>query len=206
MQGSYHVGNTASRPISEVKQRWALLVLAWETSLEPRVTLRFCQNRFFFLACPKNSKKSHLYFDFLTCRTPAWMMIIKISLHSAANSLVMTHSIPCNRTRSMLYCEHVHLYLQRCKAYQRSLSLSVCRVPQKVKLAVSLHQYADTAHPPLYCRLPALAARDSATKNFRPVCTLWCFLSSSRHKHSRTLSKTTLDAANRIQSESIGRR
>ena len=42
MQGSYHVGNTASRPISEVKQRWALLVLAWETSLEPRVTLRFC--------------------------------------------------------------------------------------------------------------------------------------------------------------------
>ena len=26
MQGSYHVGNTASRPISEVKQRWALLV------------------------------------------------------------------------------------------------------------------------------------------------------------------------------------
>jgi hypothetical protein len=43
MQGSYHVGNTASRPISEVKQRWALLVLTWETSLEPRVTLRFCQ-------------------------------------------------------------------------------------------------------------------------------------------------------------------
>jgi hypothetical protein len=42
MQGSYHVGNTASRPISEVKQRWALLVLTWETSLEPRVTLRFC--------------------------------------------------------------------------------------------------------------------------------------------------------------------
>ena len=41
MQGSYHVGNTASRPISEVKQRWALLVLAWETSLEPSVTLRF---------------------------------------------------------------------------------------------------------------------------------------------------------------------
>ena len=41
MQGSYHGGNTASRPISEVKHRWALLVLAWETSLEPSVTLRF---------------------------------------------------------------------------------------------------------------------------------------------------------------------
>jgi hypothetical protein len=48
MQGSYHVGNTASRPISEVKQRWALLVLTWETSLEPRVTLRFFQWNFFF--------------------------------------------------------------------------------------------------------------------------------------------------------------
>ena len=41
MQGSYHGGNTASRPISEVKHRWALLVLTWETSLEPNVTLRF---------------------------------------------------------------------------------------------------------------------------------------------------------------------
>ena len=39
MQGSYHGGNTASRPISEVKHRWALLVLTWETSLEPNVTL-----------------------------------------------------------------------------------------------------------------------------------------------------------------------
>ena len=48
MQGSYHVGNTASRPISEVKQRWALLVLAWETSLEPRVTLRFFPSIFFW--------------------------------------------------------------------------------------------------------------------------------------------------------------
>ena len=42
MQGSYHGGNTASRPISEVKHRWAMLVLATETSLEPIVTLRFC--------------------------------------------------------------------------------------------------------------------------------------------------------------------
>ena len=41
MQGSYHGGNTASRPISEVKHRWALLVLAYESSLEPIVTLRF---------------------------------------------------------------------------------------------------------------------------------------------------------------------
>jgi hypothetical protein len=67
MQGSYHVGNTASRPISEVKQRWALLVLAWETSLEPSVTLRFFGLRsvaFSFFdgqvvdkICPKETKR-----------------------------------------------------------------------------------------------------------------------------------------------------
>jgi hypothetical protein len=52
MQGSYHGGNTASRPISEVKHRWALLVLTWETSLEPNVTLRFflfCYLPFFII-------------------------------------------------------------------------------------------------------------------------------------------------------------
>ena len=30
----YHVGNTGSRPITEVKQRWARLVLAWVTGWE----------------------------------------------------------------------------------------------------------------------------------------------------------------------------
>ena len=42
MQGSYQSGNTASRPISEVKHSWVTKVLAWETSLEPVMILRFC--------------------------------------------------------------------------------------------------------------------------------------------------------------------
>jgi hypothetical protein len=55
MQGSYHGGNTASRPISEVKHRWALLVLAYESSLEPSVTLCFC----FYSFAPFFSCTSH---------------------------------------------------------------------------------------------------------------------------------------------------
>ena len=38
----YHVGNTGSRPITEVKQRWARLVLAWVTGWEYRVLPAFC--------------------------------------------------------------------------------------------------------------------------------------------------------------------
>ena len=45
-QRPYHAENTASRPISEVKQRWVWLVLGWETAWEHRMLLAF---RFFFL-------------------------------------------------------------------------------------------------------------------------------------------------------------
>ena len=38
----YHVGNTGSRLITEVKQRWARLVLAWVTGWEYRVLRPFC--------------------------------------------------------------------------------------------------------------------------------------------------------------------
>lgn len=37
----YHVGNTGSRLITEVKQRWARLVLAWVTGWEYRVLRPF---------------------------------------------------------------------------------------------------------------------------------------------------------------------
>lgn len=37
----YHVGNTGSRLITEVKQRWARLVLAWVTGWEYRVLPTF---------------------------------------------------------------------------------------------------------------------------------------------------------------------
>ena len=40
-QRPYHVENTSSRPITEVKQRWARLVLGWETAWEPLVLLSF---------------------------------------------------------------------------------------------------------------------------------------------------------------------
>ena len=41
-QRPYHAECTSSRPITEVKQHWALLVLGWETAWEHRVLLAFC--------------------------------------------------------------------------------------------------------------------------------------------------------------------
>jgi hypothetical protein len=40
-QGPYHVERTGSRPITEVKQNWARLVLGWVTAWESRVPLAF---------------------------------------------------------------------------------------------------------------------------------------------------------------------
>ena len=40
-QRPYHAECTSSRPITEVKQHWALLVLGWETAWEHRVLLAF---------------------------------------------------------------------------------------------------------------------------------------------------------------------
>ena len=47
-QRPYHVEHTGSRPITEVKQRRARLVLGWVTAWEPRVLLIFCFWRVFF--------------------------------------------------------------------------------------------------------------------------------------------------------------
>ena len=46
-QRPYHVESTGSRPITEVKQRRARLVLEWVTAWEPRVLLA---STFFFLS------------------------------------------------------------------------------------------------------------------------------------------------------------
>src|SRR5580765_4935094 len=40
-QRPYHVECTGSRQITEVKQRWAWIVLGWETAWEPQVLLAF---------------------------------------------------------------------------------------------------------------------------------------------------------------------
>ena len=41
-QRPYHVEYTSSRPITEVKQHWARIVLGWETAWELLVLLAFC--------------------------------------------------------------------------------------------------------------------------------------------------------------------
>ena len=46
-QRPYHVERTASRPISEVKQRWVWLVLGWVTAWEHQMLLAF--NNFFIV-------------------------------------------------------------------------------------------------------------------------------------------------------------
>ena len=48
-QRPYHVEYTASRPISEVKQRWVWLVLGWVTAWEYQMLLAFCH----FYRCHK---------------------------------------------------------------------------------------------------------------------------------------------------------
>jgi hypothetical protein len=60
-QGPYHVERTGSRPITEVKQHWARLVLGWVTAWESRVPLAlpFCQllshsiKSSYILLCPE---------------------------------------------------------------------------------------------------------------------------------------------------------
>ena len=49
-QRPHHVENTSSRPITEVKQRWARLVLGWVTAWEHRVPLAMYFCLAFFLS------------------------------------------------------------------------------------------------------------------------------------------------------------
>jgi hypothetical protein len=49
-QRPYHVENTGSRPITEVKQRRARSVLGWVTAWEHRVSLAFFVVSHFFLS------------------------------------------------------------------------------------------------------------------------------------------------------------
>ena len=46
-QRPYHVEHTSSRPITEVKQHWARLVLGWVTAWEHRVLLSFYNSTIF---------------------------------------------------------------------------------------------------------------------------------------------------------------
>ena len=62
-QRPYHVEYTSSRPITEVKQRWARLVLGWVTAWEHRVLLAFFFTYLVFLA---RTNKSPLWGLFST--------------------------------------------------------------------------------------------------------------------------------------------
>ncbi len=70
-QGPYHVESTSSRLITEVKQRWARLVLGWVTAWESRVPLA---SNFFEKYCIKNKYLFNqfilVYGIFLVCYVP----------------------------------------------------------------------------------------------------------------------------------------
>ena len=68
-QRPYHVENTGSRPITEVKQRRARLVLGWVTAWEHRVLLAifFLFPTFFSLFFSLSLSLSPLFFSFF-CR------------------------------------------------------------------------------------------------------------------------------------------
>ena len=57
-QRPYHAENTSSRPITEVKQHRARLVLGWVTAWEHRVSLSFCNARFGLLHVAPSSSPS----------------------------------------------------------------------------------------------------------------------------------------------------
>ena len=65
-QRPYHVESTASRPISEVKQRRARLVLGWETAWEHRVLLAFTFF-FYFLIVPIVGMLAFTFWGVLNC-------------------------------------------------------------------------------------------------------------------------------------------
>ena len=66
-QRPYHVESTSSRPITEVKQRWARLVLGWVTAWEPRVPLAF-----FFAKCYFNTVTQYFLVYLLLRKIMNW--------------------------------------------------------------------------------------------------------------------------------------
>ena len=63
-QRPYHVEHTSSRPITEVKQHWARLVLGWVTAWEHRVLLSLFFFFFYIYIIIRKKKKIACGFDF----------------------------------------------------------------------------------------------------------------------------------------------
>ena len=73
-QRPYHVEHTSSRSITEVKQRWAWLVLGWETAWEHQVLLSL----FWYLGtlAKKVMAKSFVHRPGIEPGPPAWQASI----------------------------------------------------------------------------------------------------------------------------------
>src|SRR6266487_1735379 len=77
-QRPYHVENTSSRPITEVKQHWAWLVLGWVTAWEHQVLLSS-----FFAPWKKDAMLR-------TCREKRSDFLIKSLLPSSLSTSILT--------------------------------------------------------------------------------------------------------------------
>jgi hypothetical protein len=74
-QGPYSADSTASRPLCEVKQRLARLVLRWGTTLESQVFL-FCFLNFFIIALLHWNNFIALHLVKHTCRLMALSVLV----------------------------------------------------------------------------------------------------------------------------------
>ena len=87
-QRPYHVEHTASRPISEVKQRWVWLVLGWVTAWEYQMLLAFC----------------HLEYQVFNILVISYLCICLMYLHflklfvALRRAFVIGHIIMCVKT------------------------------------------------------------------------------------------------------------
>ena len=70
-QRPYHVEHTSSRPITEVKQHWARIVLGWETAWELLVLLAF----FYFEFVWKLKKYNFFSNWHLSCKTKQKLLL-----------------------------------------------------------------------------------------------------------------------------------
>ena len=94
----YHVENTGSRPITEVKQRRARLVLGWVTAWEYRVlqTFAFFLQKYIFLF-------NLCFFLFLLCRTSIRFRILP-SLNKCATTVIVSYRRRHRSKQNQNYC------------------------------------------------------------------------------------------------------
>ena len=75
----YHVENTSSRPITEVKQRWAALVLGWVTAWEYAVLYTFCLKQNTPTTSTTHFSPPIFVYGHTTLKTPVLVRSLKLS-------------------------------------------------------------------------------------------------------------------------------